>query len=52
MSLLLLNALLILVGPFLVVAPFALAAARSLAPATRWRCPRPIVPHVRLAVGW
>jgi hypothetical protein len=52
MSLILLNALLILVGPFLVVAPMALAALAQFSPPRRrqpvaWR-----MPSIRLEVAW
>jgi hypothetical protein len=51
MSLVLLNALLILVGPFLVVAPLAVVAVVQFSPRRRqpiaWR-----MPSLRIEVAW
>jgi hypothetical protein len=52
MSLLLLNVLLVLVGPFLLVAPMAMIAARNLAPASQCRRSRLRVSFSRTGVAW
>jgi hypothetical protein len=54
MSLVLLNALLILAGPFAVVLPLAVAAQVQFAPPGRQLFRRPALrlPVIRLAVAW
>jgi hypothetical protein len=54
MSLVVLNALLILAGPFAVVLPLAIAARMQFAPPSRrlFRLPVLRLPVIRLAVAW
>jgi hypothetical protein len=53
MSLMLLTALLVLVGPFLVVSPLALIARQAFSPPARRRPPMSWhLPSIRLEVAW